>query len=205
MTVGRRVGILGGTFDPIHCGHLDLGRAAQHALELTELHVLPANKPVHRSGPVASAAHRFAMAALAVQGRSGWRASDLELLRDEPSFTTDTLARLHAEGYRPDELFFIVGADAFMDVQSWKNFPAVLEAAHFAVVSRPGYPAADLAHRLTPRLSIFLIEANTADVSSTAIRARLAAGQSITGLVDPRDEQHIEQHGLYRQGRPRRD
>src|SRR5579862_5455907 len=128
--MSRALGILGGTFDPIHDGHLDLGRAAQHALGLNELLVLPSNIPPHRPKPMASAFHRFAMVALAVTGLEGWRASDLELVAGARSFTTDTLAELQRRGYAPLELFFIIGADAFAEIATWKNYPALLTQAH---------------------------------------------------------------------------
>ena len=207
----RRVGILGGTFDPIHCGHLDLGDAAHLALRLTSLLVIPAHIPPHRPRPSASAFHRFAMTAIAVSGRTGWQASDLELSRPAFSYTEATLSHLHQEGFEPSELFFIVGADAFADIRSWKDYPHILDGAHFAVVSRPGFPAYTLRERLQelatrmktpadvsdPGVSIFLIDAATADVSSTAIRQRRQHGQPISGLVPRGVEQHIEQHGLY--------
>jgi len=208
----RRIGILGGTFDPIHCGHLDIGAAAESALGLTEIVVMPANIPPHRPQPIASSYHRFAMVALAIAGRPRWRASDLELNVGATSFTTGTLQRFHDEGFAPGELFFILGADAFAEIETWKDYPAILDRAHFAVVSRPGFPAAGLAERvpsLRPRMttpaetatrtrpSIFLIGAATADVSATAIRRRSASGESIAGLVPPAVRQHIEQHDLY--------
>lgn len=210
---GRRVGILGGTFDPIHTGHLELGGAAKEALGLDQMFVLTANLPPHRPQPFMSAYHRFAMTAMAVAGLEGWRASDLELRTGAPSFTSVTLKRFHKRGYEPAELFFIIGADAFADVVKWKDYPAILDRAHFAVVSRPGSPVNGLPQKLdqlagrmvrapfgaalqdTP--SIFLIDANTSDVSSTAIRRRCVNGQSIAGLVPPAVQQHIEQHGLY--------
>jgi nicotinate-nucleotide adenylyltransferase len=208
----RRVGILGGTFDPIHCGHLDLAAAVQQALELTSLLVIPANIPPHRPTPSASSYHRFAMTAIAVAGRSGWQASDLELAEPSPSYTDGTLTRLHHDGLSASELYFVIGADAFADIRSWKNYPAILDRANFAVVSRPGSPVQALRQHLPelavrmkdprgeplPDVSIFLIAAPTADVSSTAIRRRRLAGQAISGLVPPGVEQHIEQHGLYR-------
>lgn len=209
----RRIGILGGTFDPIHCGHIDLGTAAQKALNLTSLVIIPANIPPHRRRPIASGFHRFAMVALAIGGRSGWRASDLELSSDTPSYTATTLQRLREQGYAAPELFFVIGADAFAEIDSWKHYPEILEETHFAVVSRPGWAVADLRDRL-PGLaermfdaaptnhpsrpaSIFLIDAPTADVSSTGIRERRMASMSISGLVPAGVEQHIEQHGLY--------
>jgi nicotinate-nucleotide adenylyltransferase len=208
----RRLGILGGTFDPVHMGHMDLADAAQIALGLTEMMFVTSNVPPHRPQPVTSAYHRFAMVAFAVQERPDWRAADLELRHAVPSFTSRTLSRFHERGYRPVELFFVIGADAFFEIESWRDYPSILEAAHFVVISRPRIPVREVAARL-PRLTarmtgprealsstspvIILIDAPTADVSSTAIRDRLAAGESIGGLVLPRVQQHIEQHGLY--------
>jgi nicotinate-nucleotide adenylyltransferase len=211
----RRIGILGGTFDPIHCGHLDVGHAAESALGLTEIVVIPSNIPPHRPQPAASGHHRFAMIALAIGGREGWRASDVELRVGSPSFTTGTLQHFHDQGFAASELFFIIGADAFAEIESWMDFPAILDRAHFAIVSRPGFPVSGMADRLpalaarmtnaseasrhtapaTP--SIFLINAATADVSATAIRRRAASGESLAGLVPPAVGQHIEQHALY--------
>jgi len=209
----QRIGILGGTFDPIHRGHVDLGRAAQSALGLTQVFVVPTHIPPHRPQPVASPYHRFAMVALTVAGRAGWQATDVELGHDRPSYTSLTLRRFQERGFAPFELFFLIGADAFVEIASWKDYPDILDRAHFAVVSRPGCPVTDLprrlpdlAARMTPPVLdpaahgtpvIFLIEAPTADVSSTAIRSRLAEGQPITGLVEPGVQQHIEQHELY--------
>jgi nicotinate-nucleotide adenylyltransferase len=209
----RRIGILGGTFDPIHCGHLDIADAAQATLGLDRMFVMTANIPPHRPQPVASAYHRFAMVAIAVAGRSGWRAADLELRSDAPSYTSTTLARFHERGYPASELYFVIGADAFADIGAWHDYPRILDETHFAVVSRPGFPVGELAHRLpalVPRMAwargdtvsridplILLIDEPTADVSSSAIRQRLAAAESIEGLVPPGVAQHIEQHGLY--------
>jgi nicotinate-nucleotide adenylyltransferase len=209
----RRIGILGGTFDPIHCGHVDLGHAAQNGLALSELLVLPANLPPHRPQPLASSYHRFAMVSLAIAGLASWRASDLELVAGTRSFTTDTLGELRKRGYAPLELFFIAGADTFAEIESWKDYPAILDRAHFVVVSRPGLAAGTLVERLPhlrqrmvrPSLErvpqrdpmIFLIDTPTADVSSTAIRSRLVEGRSIAGLVPALVQQHIEQHRLY--------
>jgi len=195
----RRIGILGGTFDPIHCGHIDLARAADEALGLTRLFVVASNLPPHRAAPVASSYHRFAMVALALSTRPTWNASDIELRSAEPSYTSTTLKRFHADGYDPAELFFLVGADAFAEIETWRDYPQILGFAQFAVVSRPGFPVGGLRQHL-PALAdrIVAIDAPTADVSATDIRRRIAAGESIAGLVPPAVRQHIEQHGLYR-------
>src|SRR5262245_47463820 len=144
----RRVGILGGTFDPIHCGHLDLGQAAHQALQLTSMLVTPAHIPPHRPRPSVSAYHRFAMTAIAVSGRTGWQASDLELSQQALSYTAATLTRLHEQGYDASELFFVVGADAFAEIRLWNDYPNLLDGAHFAVVSRPGFPVHALREQL---------------------------------------------------------
>ena len=208
----KRVGILGGTFDPIHCGHLDAAAAAQTALGLTEMLVMTSNVPPHRPAPLASSYHRFAMVSLAVAGRAGWKASDLELLDSARSFTSTTLQKLHGQGYAPAELYFIIGADAFAEITSWVDYPALLDYAHFAVVARPGHRIAEAIQRV-PALAgrmvrppldssrrdplIILLDAPTPDVSSTAIRERLVNGESIAGLVPDSVRQHIEQHELY--------
>jgi nicotinate-nucleotide adenylyltransferase len=210
-----RIGILGGTLDPVHCGHVAAAVAARQALQLSEVLVLPSRIPPHRPvQPVASPFHRFAMAALAVSGVSGLLASDEELQLDGPSYTADTLDRLHARGQTPSQIFFITGADAFADIATWKRYPDVLELANFVVVSRPGHPIDALRSRLpalagrmraadggvtpsgdTP--SIFLLQAATPDVSSTVVRDRLRRSESIAGLVPPLVETHILQHRLY--------
>ena len=216
----RRIGLLGGTFDPIHSGHLDLAAAAERAIGLTRVLVIPANVPPHRARPFTSRFHRFAMVALAVAGRDGWRASDVELRHESPSYTITTLRRFHDRGYAASELFFLIGADAFTEIETWRDYPRLLDCAHFAVVSRPGCAVADLRDRLpaladrmvqasggltTPATpSIILIDGLTADVSSTAIRSALARGESVAGMVDPRVQQHIEQHGLYSSPSPDR-
>jgi nicotinate-nucleotide adenylyltransferase len=216
----RRIGILGGTFDPIHCGHLDIAEAAQQALGLTLVHIVTARIPPHRPPPVASPFQRFAMVVLAVGKRPGWRASDLELRSEEPSYTSHTLARFHERGYSRTELFFVLGADAFAEIRTWRDYPAIFDQTHFAVVSRPGTSVDVLADRLpllarrmvrppfSPQRegvpSIFLIDAPTADVSASTIRSKCEAGESIEGLVPALVRQYIEQHGLYTASRPGR-
>ena len=211
--MSQRIGILGGTFDPIHRGHIDVGDAARRALDLGTLHVVPLNSPPHRAQPVVSGFHRFAMAALAVAGREAWQVSDIELQHAEPSYTATTLRRFHERGYAPADLFLVTGVDAFLEIRSWKDYPHILDMAQFAVVTRPGFPVGELreklpelASRMTPSSSrvrapagsIILIDAQTADVSSTVIRQRCVAALPLTGFVPTAVQQHIEQHGLYR-------
>jgi nicotinate-nucleotide adenylyltransferase len=220
--MSERLGVLGGTFDPIHQGHLDAATAAAEALRLSSVLLVPAGTPPHRAdAPVASSWHRFAMAALAAAMRPELKVSDIELRRGGPSYTAGTLAALHREGWGPLQLFFITGADAFAEIASWHDYPTVLNGARFVVVTRPGVPAAslrqvlpDLAERMLevrpgsgaapaparqPCLpAVFLVDAPTADVSSSDIRQRLASGRPIAGLVPPAVEAHILRHDLYR-------
>jgi nicotinate-nucleotide adenylyltransferase len=152
------------------------------------------------------------MVGLAVLNDETWRASDVELERGGPSYTIDTLSVLHRTGLDPSQIFFIIGADAFAEIATWSRYPRVLDAAHFAVVARPGTSAEALRARLPdlrarmvapeeieagldPR--ILLVEAETPDVSSTDIRRRAQAGAPLAGLVPEPVAVYITRHNLY--------
>lgn len=224
MTDVRRTGILGGTFDPIHLGHLALADAVLAALSLDRVLLLPSRVPPHRSRePLASPFHRFAMAALAAAGHSGLMLSDIELRREGPSYTADTLRALHAEGHLPESLYFLIGADAFAEIATWREFPGVLNLAHFVVCARPGSPLAAVAARVPELASrrvafvgshetnlpgtpgaheagvtrVWFLDTDTPAVSSTEIRAARRAGRPVTGLVPPEVDHYICRHGLY--------
>jgi nicotinate-nucleotide adenylyltransferase len=211
MSAERRLGVLGGTFDPIHYGHLRAGEAAEQMLRLDEIRVVPAHDPPHRPvDPKASTFHRFAMAALAIDGHHTWRLSDAELTRTGPSYTAHTLRALHAEGWEPSQIFFILGSDAFAEIATWYDFPAVLDAANFVVVARPGTTLQAAWERIDPRVegaaaavkrtAFHLLDADTPDVSSTLIRARLNGGLPIEDLVPPAVARYIQNHRLYVEG-----
>lgn len=218
MIAGARIGVLGGTLDPVHLGHLDAAIAAQQALGLDRVLLIPSHVPPHRTQPIASAYHRFAMAALAVNGVERLAVSDEELCSPGPSYTAETLARLHRRGLAASQIYFITGADAFAEIETWRRYPQVLDLARFVVISRPGFPAtampgrvAALAGRMgTPpqarqadgETSIFLVDARTRDISSTDIRRRLARGERVSGFVPAGVEAHILQHGLYADAPP---
>jgi nicotinate-nucleotide adenylyltransferase len=214
MHPAARIGILGGTLDPVHRGHIETALAARAALALDRVVILPARVPPHRPNqPHASRYHRFAMTALAINGIDGLTVSDMELRAPGPSYTADTLERLHARGLAATQIFFITGADAFAEIATWNRYPRVLDLAHFVVVSRPGHPAGGMRARLpelAPRMTsaaatadphdapaIFLLDARTPDVSSTEIRRRIGAGEPIAGLVPAAVDTHIRQHELY--------
>ena len=214
MTLGARLGLFGGTFDPVHVGHMDAAGAARRALSLDQVMFIPSHLPPHREAdPRATAFHRFAMVALATNDEPGYRTSDVEARRAGTSYTHDTLIGLHSEGWAPSQLFFIIGTDAFAEIALWREFGRLVEGTNFAVVGRPGLtldtalartPALGnrvqplaAAHEPSEQTAVYLIDAATRDVSSTLIRAELAAGRSITGLVPDAVERHIIRHGLY--------
>ena len=214
---GARVGVLGGTFNPIHLGHLAAGRAAQASLDLDRVLFVPSHAPPHRTDSLlASGYHRLQMTALAVAGVPGWEASDVELVRDGPSYTYDTLIALRT-AEPASQFFFVTGADAFADIATWRHYPDLLELAHFVVITRTGTSFDHLRSRLpalAPRMvpcetttastrrqvsspAIFLVNAVTPDVSSTEIRRRVAAGEPLAGLVPDQVAAYIAAHHLY--------
>jgi nicotinate-nucleotide adenylyltransferase len=215
MNLGARVGILGGTLDPVHVGHVETALAARDALALDRVLLLPSRIPPHRPlQPSASPFHRFAMAALAVNGIEGVEACDIELVAPGTSYTASTLELFHESGTQPSQIFFILGADAFAEIETWNRYPRVLDMANFVVVSRPGYDSHQIVESL-PALSsrfsttasasagvatdtqILILQAVTPDVSSTEIRRRLRAGEPVAGLVTEAVERHIRRHRLY--------
>jgi nicotinate-nucleotide adenylyltransferase len=218
VNVGRRTGILGGTFDPIHVGHLAVAAAACRELKLDEVILIPSHLPPHRPhAPIASGYHRFAMVALALVQEDAYRASDLELSTGGPSYTSVTLDALNQQGGHPSQIFFITGADAFAEIASWRDYPDVLDRSHFVVVSRPGHRASDLP-RLLPDIAfrmrspdttlndtappngtfVWLVDATTPNISSSDIRRHLAGGHSVEGLVPQSVAAYLDRHQLYR-------
>ena len=215
------LGVLGGTFDPIHLGHVAAADAAQQALSLERLILVPSHIPPHRLDPTtASAEDRFAMAELTAADRPGWSASRIEIDRDGPSYTYDTLAALlqgpvlsESDGpalserstSKGSQLFFIIGADAFAEIATWSRYPAVLDLANFVVVSRPGITLDSLRARVPSAFTtrpaadtrVILVDAHTPDVSSTEIRRRARAGASLSGLVPESVADYIRTRRLY--------
>ena len=214
MSRRPRVGLLGGTFDPIHLGHLAAARAARETLDLDSVRFVPSARPPHRpDSPRASEYHRLEMIRRAIADVAGWEVSDLELRRHGLSYTWDTLAALHKEGLSPSQIFFITGADAFAEIATWHRYPALLDAAHFVVITRPGFPLDDVRRRvpsLVPRMidvadvavsatpGIIAIEADTPAISSTEIRARAAQDESLGDFVPAAVAEYIRRHDLYK-------
>jgi nicotinate-nucleotide adenylyltransferase len=202
-----KIGVLGGTFDPIHVGHVAVARAARRELGLDEVLVVPAARPPHKVGvTMAPAADRLAMVQLALAGEEGLAASRLEIDRAGPSWTIDTLTGLQQAGGsngRESMITLILSADAFAGLSTWHEPERVLRAARIAVAPRPGHapPSLDV---LSPELraiaadTVFLTGPSM-DVSATEIRRRVASGLPIDGLVAPAVARYIEEHHLYRQ------
>jgi nicotinate-nucleotide adenylyltransferase len=198
-----RVGVLGGTFDPVHRGHLALAGAARDELGLGEVLFVPAGQPWRKAGRiVAPAGDRLAMLRLALEGEAVFRVETLEVDRHGPSYTADTLEALRAA--RPeDELFFIVGEDALADLPNWVRPERILELATLAVARRAG--VRPMAGEGLPGLRerAVWLKMPLVRVSATEIRERVRRGEPIDGMVPPAVAAYIREQGLYRdeQGR----
>lgn len=212
MTVDRLIGLLGGTFDPVHFGHLLPARRAKQQLGLDELRLLPCNRPVHRPPPLANAVQRVKMLELALQDFPELRLDTRELERDEPSFSFNTLSSLHRD--IPDAAFcWMLGMDAFHQFDQWHRWREVLGLTHLLVTHRPGVSAGlpdalDIwlqqyqvqeaeALRRSPSGAILILELDAPDISSTALRRRLAAGESVDGQIPRPVLQWLQQNPIY--------
>ena len=205
----RRIGLLGGTFDPVHFGHLRPAVEVRAALALDELRLLPCRVSPLRDEPAAAPADRLAMLRLALDGAPDLVVDERELEREPPSYTVDTLAALHAE--ESDAcLHFVLGADAFAELEQWHRWREILELAHLVVTRRPGAPLeipAALVERVTEdagelaRASagrVLLQPVTQFDISATAIRRLAAAGGDLRYLMPEAARQHLERNRLYR-------
>ena len=194
-----RLGILGGTFDPIHLGHVALAVAARRCAELDRVLLVPAQIPPHKAGPAAGPEDRLAMCRLAVRDVAGLDVSDIEIRRSGPSYTLDTLRELR-EVYPGADLHLILGWDAARLLPEWREPASVLSLARLVVFPRPGVapPAPDDLRRagLEPDRTTLCTEGTPA-VAATEVRRRAAAGESLTGLVAPEVEEYIRRHRLY--------
>ena len=207
------IGILGGTFDPIHLGHLALARAARANVGLDAIVFVPAARPPHKLGrPISSADDRLAMVELAVEGEPATSVSRIELDRSGPSYTVDTVAAMldqAAREKRDIDITVILSAESFADLPDWHAADRLVELATIAVAPRPGHPLPDpttLADKLPGVVGrLIVIHDTLPDISASAIRARVAAGRPIDHLVPPRVAAYIEEHHLYRDPSTRKD
>ncbi|MBP2019946.1 nicotinate-nucleotide adenylyltransferase [Symbiobacterium terraclitae] len=198
-----RVAILGGTFDPIHLGHLAAAQGVLHLTGVERVVFMPNRQPPHKEGQaVTPAVHRTAMVRLAIAGNPDFAFSDLELRREGPSYTIETVRALQAE--RPDwQASFIIGMDSLLEIRTWREYETLLQAVDWLVVTRPGYDTTRgrrLLAELGPRLSarVRLLEIPGVAVSSTHLRQLAARGYPLRYLVPDEVAAYIEAHGLYR-------
>jgi len=215
----KRVGVFGGTFDPIHCGHLRAAEEVCQARGLDELFFMPAAIPPHkRDVPVSSAARRLAMIELAIRGHARFRCSTYELDKGGTSYSIDTLSGFRRE--TGQELYFIIGWDAFCEISTWKDYQRLFGVSHFVVMSRSGtepgwldqeqldfFPVAIKAdfcyenkgvYRHRSGNLVYFQPVTRLDISSSMIRRERRAGRSITCLVAGAVHDYIIEHDLYR-------
>ncbi|MDI3299126.1 MAG: nicotinate-nucleotide adenylyltransferase [Bacillota bacterium] len=198
-----RLGIMGGTFDPIHYGHLVVAQSSYHHFRLDRVVFVPAGQPPHKLGRrVTPARQRFLMVALATMSNPAFDVSDLEVERPGPSYTIDTLRAFRKEVGPDGELYFITGADATLEILDWKDPEELLRLACFVAATRPGYPGTELEEvraKLPPAAAarIVSIEIPALAISSTEIRRRVAEGAPIKYLLPEPVEQYIMKNRLY--------
>lgn len=212
MTSNRLIGLLGGTFDPVHYGHLRPAQQLKQQLGFDEVRLLPCYRPVHRDTPTASAEQRTRMLELALEEFPELRLDTRELERDEPSYSLHTLRELRAE--QPDATFcWILGFDAFQLFHTWHQWRQVLSLTHLLVVHRPGYSAGlndsllDLlsrhqvndmqALRQSPAAAVLMLELDAPDISSTDLRQRLANSESAQGQLPGSVEEWLNKNSIY--------
>jgi nicotinate-nucleotide adenylyltransferase len=212
------IGILGGTFDPIHFGHLRLAQEAGDALKLGQVRLIPSGTPPHRPAPQASAADRLAMARLAVSGNPLLTVDEREMRRGGPCYTVDTLGELRRELGAAQPICLLLGADAFLDFATWRRWHEIFLLAHIVVAHRPGFPVdtwrermpqplareyaaralpQPLAVHLAPAGGIAVIPITALDISATAIREGIRAGLSPRYLLPDAVLDYIQEKRLY--------
>jgi len=191
--VAERLGVLGGTFDPVHSGHVLLAQAVLERLPLDRVLFVPAADPPHKRSLVASAAHRFEMVRLALEDLDGMAASRAELDRDGPSYTVETLRHFRSH-YADSELYLIIGADNIADLPTWHDPEGILELATVVSGSRDEQALPQDA-KFGSR--ILRVPTPTYDISSTDIRQRLLQGLPVRYLVPEAVERYLATHGLY--------
>ena len=212
------IGILGGTFDPIHFGHLRLAQEVADQLRLAEVRFVPGGTPPHRAAPGASAADRLAMVRLAVAGNPLFSVDVREAASAAPGYTVDTLTALRAEAGSAQSLVLLLGADAFLELATWSRWHRLFELAHIAVAYRPGFPVdtwqtrmpqplaaeynARLVHQpfavhVAPAGGITVVPIAELDISATLIRDAARHGRSARYLLPDNIYQYIQEHKLY--------
>jgi nicotinate-nucleotide adenylyltransferase len=193
-----RIGLFGGTFDPIHIGHLLLADTVLCDCRLDRVLFMPAAVPPHKpEGPISNPGDRLSMVHLAVRDHPGFMSSDLELRRTGPSYTMDTVRELtSSEEWKGCELFLIIGADTLIDFAGWNNPDEILKHVRLLVMERPGYELKRAGERFLSKLTF--VKTPLIQVSSTRIRQRVREGKSVRYWVTEPVERFIFEKGLYR-------
>jgi nicotinate-nucleotide adenylyltransferase len=203
MAAPVRIGLLGGTFDPIHRGHLLIADAAWERLQLDSVIFIPAGRPWQKAGrDISQPDHRLAMVELAVEEHPGFSVSKIEIDRPGPTYTVDTLEQMPHELGPDAELFLILGMDSLRELPGWRQPGRVFDLCTVVGVSRPGYEDVDLSYldELADGASgkVELVRGPLVSVSGTEVRNRVSAGQSVGSCVPEPVEGYILEHGLYR-------
>ena len=194
------IGLLGGTFDPIHYGHLMIASAALEEFQLSEVIFIPSAVPPHKlNQQITSAELRYEMTLIATLDNPQFTVSRVELERGGPSYTIDTIKSFQ-KTHQKDQLYFITGADAILDINSWRSQKELLAAVKFITISRPGYSLAGLAKQFDPKYleEILYLEVPKMEISSTEIRRRVQEKKSIRYYLPPAVQAYIEKKRLYR-------
>ncbi|MEK6732339.1 MAG: nicotinate-nucleotide adenylyltransferase [Candidatus Omnitrophota bacterium] len=187
-----RIGILGGTFDPVHNGHIYLAKKACVKLRLDKMIFIPSYLPPHKKGvKVTSARHRLNMLKLAIQDNKKFKISDMEIKRRGRSYSVETLRRLRKKYGKKTELFFITGSDSLKELDKWKNLPEILRLCRFVVVERPGFKIKNL-----PK-GFVALKINAKNISSTNIRNRMKKNKPLGRLISGLVEAYIYSRDVY--------
>ncbi|MCD6300000.1 MAG: nicotinate-nucleotide adenylyltransferase [Dehalococcoidales bacterium] len=197
-----KIGVLGGTFDPIHQGHLVIAEEVVTRLNLAEILFVPAGQPwLKMDYPISAAEHRVQMVRLAIAGKPGFKLSTMEIERAGPTYTVDTIAQLQVQFGAETELFFILGWDNLNELPQWREPSRLVKLCHLVAVPRPGYPLPDLnsLEAVIPGLtsSTIILDTPEIDISASEIRNRVAQGLSISHLVPKPVDNYIREHRLY--------
>jgi nicotinate-nucleotide adenylyltransferase len=191
----RRVGLFGGSFDPVHNAHVALARAALAELRLDEVRWIPAGQAWQKARPLTDAVHREAMLRLAIAGEPRFVLDRTEIRRPGPSYTLDTVREL-AAAQPGTEWFLIIGHDQYAGLHTWNGWQELLARVTLAVANRPGQVR--VVHEDVRRASHRVVPLPMLDISATQVRQRVAAGQDIAALVPPEVARYIDSHRLYR-------
>ena len=215
----KRIGLFGGTFNPIHWGHLRSAEEIREKFDLSQVIFIPVHIPPHKKADVLSSHYRYAMVNLAIKGNSFFDVSDIELKRSGKSYSFETISQFHRLFDNNLEIFFIMGVDAFQDIHTWYDYPHFFSACNFIIMNRPGHDNLDIEHLLPHDITsdfecqtqnnrfvhksghmVYFCTITLLEISSTTIRSYIREGKSIKYLVPAAVEHYMREHHLYSKG-----